>query len=253
MGRTFEILMVVAWLAISVIFAGGAQGASQNDFTLNVIHDNYPVREMDRRVALRFDSEYQLRLKNGHDRKATAKVWIDGALVSQLGDFILAPDSTFDLERFLSSSLTEGKRFRFVSLDHPDVDDPSRDENGIVKVEFKLEKVKIELGIAPYVPYTYHRNPPIELWSNSEDWITLENKVPMSFNTYSDSSVLTSGAIEDHSVLTSASNTLPGATVGGTESTQAFQYAHVDVEDEMTVLMLRIVGIAPRLSYLWPW
>jgi len=175
--------------------------------------------------------------------------------VSQLGDFILSPGSTFDLERFLDSSLTTGKRFRFVSLDHPDVDDSSREENGTVKVEFRLEKkvepIKIVPGCHPIVKNS-------DLWICDEDdrvWLHISDakrNVLLGSNTakfsaadnYSDSSMVVSNT---------TSSTLPGATIGGRESQQAFSYAHVDVEDEMTVLMLRIVGIAPRLSYLWPW
>ena len=154
-ARNLYVLMLALFLVL-YMWSGGTYAVSSGDFTLNVILNDSPVREVaydnpyvsfvtpyispTKEVAVPFNSEYQLRIKNGHSLRATAKVYIDGALVSQLGDFVVPSSGSIDLERFLDRSLTEGKRFRFVSLDHPDVDDPSRAENGLIRVEFRLER-----------------------------------------------------------------------------------------------------------------
>ena len=98
-------------------------------FVLSVIHDGRPVKESgsrgSRQVAIPFGSEYKIRLKNKNDRGCTARVTIDGIPISNFGDIIVNAGGTVDLERFITSSMNNGKRFKFVDLDHPDVDDPT--------------------------------------------------------------------------------------------------------------------------------
>jgi len=109
-------------------------------FVLSIIHDGQPVREVNRVVHLPFNSEYKIRLKNkDHSLRAKARVWVDGRKASNLGDLVLTPGDTLDLERFLDSSLSSGNRFKFVPLGDSRVNDPSDPQNGIVKVEFYRE------------------------------------------------------------------------------------------------------------------
>jgi len=230
-----KVIFVILFLIFSIYSVSYA--VSDNEFTLSIVHDGYPVREIDKRVAIPFDTEYLIRLKNEHDRKCTAKVFIDGTPVSKLGDFILGAKAEIDLERFLDSSLTEGKRFKFVRLSHPDVDDPNREENGIVRVEFRLEeepKVYIQSGNI------------IIRYPDSARWLELDNKSNIRFMdgeaTYTnDTSVLCSNT----------SSTEPGATIAGSESNQTFYWSHMDVEDQVYALELRMVGIT-EISQL-PW
>ena len=114
--------------------------AYDNKFVLAVLHNGSPVREIGSVVHLPFHSEYKVRLKNKHaSLRAKAKVSIDGRQVSNLGDFILQPNETLDLERFLDESMTSGRRFKFVPLGDSRVNDPTDTENGIIKVEFYRE------------------------------------------------------------------------------------------------------------------
>jgi hypothetical protein len=115
--------------------------AYDNNFVLCVLHNGSPVREIGNTVHLPFHSEYKVRLKNKHGHlKAKARVWVDGRKASNLGDLILHPGETLDLERFLDSSMTRGNRFKFVPLSDGRVNDPTDPENGIIKVEFYREK-----------------------------------------------------------------------------------------------------------------
>ena len=212
---------------------------SENDFALSIVHDGNPVREIDKGVAIPFDTEYKIRLKNGHDRKCTAKVFIDGALVSKLGDFILDSKGEIDLERFLDSSLTEGRRFKFVRLDHPDVDDPTRAQNGLVRVEFRLEKVRYLLKFDDeHLIIPNDDMPPLDYWYK---WDSEEHTIRPMSNYTSDTSVFCSNN----------SATEPGATVAGSESDQTFHHSHIDVEDRIYALELRMVGIT-QLSLAYP-
>jgi len=187
-------------------------------------------------VAVPFDSEYRIRLKNGHDRKCTAKVFIDGAPVSKLGDFILDAGGEIDLERFLDNSLTKGKRFKFVRLSHPDVDDPAREENGIVRVEFRLEKIYQFLKLDDN-----HRITPNDDWSQHEYWWKYNDEDIQNNTTIQPMSNFTSDS--SNVLCSNNSATELGATIAGSESKQTFHRSHVYTEDEIYTLELRIVGI----------
>ena len=227
-----------------IIFTGQSWAISADGFTISIVHDGYPVREIDNRVAIPFDAEYRIRLKNGHDQKCTAKVFIDGTPVSKLGDFIIDSNGEIDLERFLDSSLTDGRRFKFVRLSHPDVDDPTRVQNGIVRVEFRLEK-KPDIRIIIQGPHGGFIRIPGE-WDGNSDW-HLDNKTTIRFMdgeatyTSAPSSVLCSNT----------SSTEPGATIAGSESNQTFHRSHIDVEDQVYALELRMIGIS-QLSLVSP-
>ena len=142
----------------------------KDKFVLSVIHDGSPVKETGRRskkeVAIPFGSEYRIRLKNKNSRSCTARVFIDGRRVSELGDFIIYDGGTVDLERFVDRSLDNGKRFKFVSLDHEDVDDPTSSDNGIIKVEFRLAKQFDGIKILPPRPWP---EPPKDAWPTQPD------------------------------------------------------------------------------------
>jgi hypothetical protein len=241
---------------ISVLLATQVWAVSKDGFAVSVLHDGYPVREFSYGVPIPFDSEYTLRIKNTHERRATAKVFIDGALVSKLGDFVIPANGKLDLERFLDSSLHEGQRFKFVAFDHPDVDDPSREENGLVLVEFQHEKTNLpaledqnlyiimegDETVWPIITiepcsgddcYTLTTDDGSWGWANSDlgsiddTWIT-DGSITVSINT--------------------SSSVSPGATVPGGHSDQKFREVDIEVEDKVTILELRIVGIAEESS-----
>jgi len=216
---------------ISVIFALlisiSLFGISENDFVLNVVNENGFVKEMDGQVVIPFESEYKLLIKNNNNRDCTAKIWIDGALVSNFGDFIIRDGEELNLERFVMESMKEGKKFKFVTLDNPEVDDPSRKDNGIIKVEFRLEKQRVQIKsdkgyrIFPGWYYETYNMP-------------CSGSVTTILDCSSDNLTTTS---------TNVSCASPGATIGGGNSGQSFYYANLDVEDKTTVLELRMQGI----------
>ena len=225
-----KLTFLTIFLSMILVVVFNAYATSDNDFVLNIVHDGYPVNEIDKQVAIPFNAEYKIRLKNGHDRKCTAKVFIDGALVSKLGDFIINAKGEIDLERFLDSSLTDGKRFKFVRLTHPDVDDPNREENGLIRVEFRLEKIVKVPEIQVYPEYEF---------KIPGDWHYLPHDWKPDIHTMNDAFVFCSNN----------SATAPGATVEGSESSQTFHKAYVDVEDRVYALELRMVGLN-KYSYL---
>jgi len=225
----------------------------KDKFVLSIIHDGHPVKETGHRgnkeVAIPFDSEYKIRLKNKNDRSCTARIFIDGKKVSQLGDVIVSAGGNVDLERYVDRSLEKGKKFKFVALDHPDVDDPTSSSNGIIKVEFR--KAKHQNGVKILYPYK---------GINYGDW---EYRDPITWNytdpnntTFSSGSSKTRGSVT-HSCYSSnrmgdvcqSANDSQGATVEGSQSNQGFTYSNLEVEDYAVTLELKIVGVEKKEMY----
>jgi len=237
----------------------------KDKFVLSVIHDEYPVREFgereNKRVALPFNSEYKIRLKNKNSKGCTARVFIDDKKATMLGDLIISAGTSVNLERFIDNSLEVGKKFKFVSLMDPNVDDPTSSGNGIIRVEFRLAKK--ENGIKINVePFTY------KPW-NWDDWQFTKPYKPWdcggwkfrgSYNPWAGSSgdlvvynsdFHSDGSYDGSVQMSFSSNFVSdnmnsledGATIEGGHSNQSFVYSNLDVEDFATILQLKIVGI----------
>ena len=211
-----KVLCVLIFSAVVGLFALPVNAITRDGFTLTVLHNDQPIREFNGQVAIPFYEEYKLRLKNSNDRRCIAKVWIDGAPVSKLGDPIIDTNGYLDLERFLDRSLTEGKRFKFVPLTDPEVDDPTRTENGIIRVQFVFERaVELYNGIII-----------IEQIEKPDGWVFQ----------YLDSTMTST-------TINCSNGVSPGATVGGGYSDQSFKKVHFDESLETVLVELRLVGI----------
>jgi hypothetical protein len=221
--------------------------AYDSQFVLCVLHDGSPVREINGKVSIPFSSEYKIRLKNKHPNlRAKARVWVDGRKASGLGDFILGPGETLDLERFLDESMTSGRRFQFVPLSDSRVNDPTDSDNGIIKVEFYREvqnyfdnwKITINPGdpTRPPKPWT-PRDPWNPTWS-SETITTGGRRVSSHcYNSFSSS-------LSAQNIVAPIAQSQLGATVEGSHSGQSFVYGS-DFSTEVfpTTLTLRLRGI----------
>ena len=222
-----------AGIIVLIAFIVPAYAVSDGGFTLNVIHNEQPIREVENQVAIPFDNEYEILLKNNHYRRCVAEITIDGTPVSNLGNFIISAFGELNLERFVTEFLYEGKKFKFVPLDNPDVQDPSNKDNGVVRVKFRLEK-KIEYYIIPDEDWEY--------WDfdteDNIDWnihgVRIYNYGNIIFTNDSNMRVST--------ILCSASVD-SGATIPGSVSDQKFRHIDFESEDEFVELVLKIVGI----------
>lgn len=228
----------------------------KDKFVLSIIHDGRPVKETggsyNRQVAIPFGSEYKIRLKNKNDRSCTARVTIDGVLASNMGDVIVNAGGTIDLERFITTSLKNGKRFKFVSVDHPNVDDPTKSENGIIRVEFRLAKKYDDLRIRPGFDIPYSYCPPFK----EDNWGMKDS----GWRYFSDPNNSTCGDFGNVTYTASKSKSSgdtvmsccsyfndAGATIEGSKSNQSFQYSNLDVEFRpSTILELKLVGLKTR-------
>jgi hypothetical protein len=212
--------------------------AYDSQFVLCVLHNGSPIREIGRAVHLPFHSDYKVRLKNKHSfLRAKAKVWIDGRQVSNLGDFILQPNETLDLERFLDESMTSGNKFKFVPLGDGRVNDPTDPENGIIKVEFYRE-LRWDPPKITWRSYTT----PISSGPTNDTFI-IGNKGSSLGGT--SSSCYVSNSIAPTNASYTPENA--GATVEGGHSGQSFVYANdFQTEPFPVTLTLRIRGLDRR-------
>lgn len=235
----------------------------KDKFVLSIIHDGHPVKETGYKessywkgsilVALPFNSEYKIRLKNKNDRSCSARVFIDDKRVSKLGDLIINANGTVNLERFIDSSLDHGKRFKFVPLDHPDIDDPTSGHNGIIKVEFRLAKkengIKIKTDPIVWKPWDWTDYKPID--GAGDPVVYYGDNIGQSSMGFIGESVQTAYCSTDfagarNNILRSPDpdSVEDGATVEGKHSDQSFVYSSLDVVDfPTTTLQLKIVGI----------
>lgn len=230
----------------------------KDKFVVSVIHDGSPLKETGpkhrREVSIPFNSEYKIRIKNKNEKGCTARVYVDGKRVSALGDFILQPRVQLDLERYVDRCLTDGRKFKFVPLDHPDVDDPTSSDNGIIKVEFRMARNK-PISIKPdyYRPYK-----PWEDWQipggwSVDDWTIYYTSSPHTslgggtfkgYDSYHNGGKSCGiGEAMARGCATSFYNNA-GATVEGGKSNQSFHYTDMDVEETpSTIIKLKMVGI----------
>jgi len=251
----------------------------RDKFVLSIIHDGYPVKETGRlgkkEVAIPFGSEYKIRLKNKNDRSCTARVFIDGKKVSALGDIIIAGGGSVDLERYIDRSLNTGRKFKFVPLDHSDVDDPSSSKNGIIRVEFRkaksrkkdlvLNKPNLEIWEIKdidwdepsdcHFPFPFKEdNNGFHTSGNINRWY--QHPIYTSSGDYSNSTGNISPKVSCHYSNTNFVSTKSkgatrspvesGATVEGTKSHQSFVYSNLEVEDVVTILTLKLVGLSNK-------
>ena len=113
-----------------------------NRFVACVLLNGTPQRELANGVVpIPFNSEYSLRFRNKHNRRACVKFTIDGESVCG-GGYIIGANSSIDIHRHFDKDA----RFKFVSLDSPDAVDagkngPNEDgTKGLIEAKFYLEK-----------------------------------------------------------------------------------------------------------------
>lgn len=227
--------IIAAVLCLAVF--GLCQAAEKDGFVLNVKSGGEYAKEINGTVNVVFNSEYELLLKNNTDKRCSARVFIDGARVSPGGDFVINSHDSLLLERFVTD-LNTGKRFKFVPLSDPAVDDPTRKENGVIRVEFRKEDVPDRVLKYP---------PKLENWKDCDTWKydgSEWNCWDMVW--YLDGTVSltnTNVAFTDADNVDMVLSTHDGATVAGNDSTQRFYKVDYDFEESFVEIVLKMKGV----------
>jgi hypothetical protein len=129
-----------------------------NNFIATVKVDGKILRENKDVVALPFGSEYSIYLKNQNSVRAIVRVSVDGQPLSDVADgwIIIGANQTLDLERFIrNGNFQKGNRLKFIERtaqieEHKGIGI----EDGLVRVEYKFEKVQTQWLGNPY--YTFY-------------------------------------------------------------------------------------------------
>ena len=238
----------------------------QNGFVVAVKINGKTVEEKDNGIIIPFNSEYSLMLKNRNDRKAVARIYIDGKEVTEKGRLIIEANSSINVERFIDNTEV-GKKFKFVKLSDNRVSDKGDSEKGFIEVRFQLVKPVLnnfivhEEHVYKTVPHFLENLPyikPIYVdfpigtvtfgnsnLGNANMFPTLTSSVnTASFGNFScDTSAPTvykssEARIEDNKLIEEK-----GATIKGSNSSQKFCYSYVgELESTETVMRFQISG-----------
>jgi zinc-ribbon domain len=128
----------------------------KRNFVCAIKVDGKVLRETGDQVELPFGSEYSILLKNLNSVRAEAQITIDGKVAGPW--YILGPNASIEIERFNTSGNSDrGNRFKFI--ERTAAVEKGRGvqlEDGLVRVEFKREKVYEPPKVVEHHTYYHH-------------------------------------------------------------------------------------------------
>jgi hypothetical protein len=215
-----------------------------NDFVICIIVDGVAQQESKGGiVSIPFGTEYKIRLRNKHNRRAVAKVFVDEENVSKGGVIVQANDYV-DLDGPVDSK----RNFKFVSSESPQAVDAGKnnqpdDRNGIIRVDWQLEREyrqpeKVYIDRPVPVPRPWYDYGPT--------WGILRTS-DMGGNARGMSAGYNAGTARGFAATeekTSSKILEEGCTVEGSRSNQSFTTRYVDLEDSITTLRITLKGYA---------
>jgi hypothetical protein len=237
-----------------------------NKFVACVLVNGQPQQELaNNTVVIPFGSEYTLRFRNKHDRRAVVQIWMDGENVSG-GGYVINANDVVDIRRHASKDVA----FKFVSLDSPEAvehgkNGPNLDKSkGTIEARFYLEKKPTAYFVSwhPWVnpsinPWTYtYTNP----YSGSGGCINTTSSwgpvggAPLSVNHIDSDGTVYGYRTPDKplkiglcsmSSQTPISESADGCTVEGSKTFQSFHNVDVDLEQEYTSIQMFLQGVNP--------
>jgi hypothetical protein len=186
-------------------------------------------------LYLPFDSEYVLFFKNMSTERAIIGVEIDGTDVLGGNKLVVDGKAETHLERFvLDGRLDKGRKFKFVSLTSSEVQNPTSNANGLVRITAQWEAPRPRISI---------RSVRIEPLSYCPDAVH-DSAQSMPCSTSSAGVVMEQGMIGNTALNCSTSfapeytsGTLKGATVEGGGSNQKFSYTYAQALGDTEVTM----------------
>lgn len=116
------------------------------------------LREHDETVFLPFGSEYSFFIKNLHSRRVQVSITIDGEDIADGDTFVVRPNSSIDIERFLrNNNNNKGNRFKFIERtagveQHRGVSAT----DGLIRIEYQFEK---EYPVIHHTPQQWNNDP----------------------------------------------------------------------------------------------
>lgn len=215
------------------------------------------LREFGENVYVPFGSEYTILIKNLNSVRALVKVSIDSNDVGDGVEFVIPPNDSVELERFIKNgNMDKGNRFKFIERtesveEHRGIDV----EDGLIRVEYKFETPVNYMNLfdtyrdvckspepwwGPYQPQVFYNstgNPP----HGGAQYTTCSTSGALrNFNSQNVGSVVDSWSVEQEA---EANANDAGITVPGSVSEQKFQKAASFLtENESHVIVLKMLG-----------
>jgi len=240
----------------------------KDQFVVEVKCNGKILRVKDDVVSLPFGCEYSIYLKNLSSRKAAVNIHIDGQNILDNSSLILSPNSSTDLEGFLSGTRVRNK-FKFIQKTK-EIQDHRGDriDDGMIRVEFAFEKSKPKVILEDHHHHHHHHNHdyyyyPKVNW-NYNDWFSGNSSIRYGGSTYDSEPISTyniSSSLEQsngdqvrsifesnitHDSLGINSIGTPiddeGITVKGSESHQSFNYGAIGDLEKSEVIIIRMKG-----------
>lgn len=247
-----------------------------NKFVVNLLVNKNPHPDSNGICKIPFGTEYGLRLRNRHNRRALVKIFIDGENVSD-GGFVIEANNYMNLFR----SSQKDAAFKFVALDSPEAYDfgkngPNLDKiKGTIEAHFYLEKERPTpvKEIHHHHHHDHHhypkrRNPwdwptymplcepSVTFMSNSSNevnWTNTSNTRSMSYGGEASKASIElcglSGSVSSNVEAkvpeihpTTTTELKDGCTVEGATTGQNFHYVNFDAEETYTVVKLLLQG-----------
>jgi hypothetical protein len=229
------------------------------------------LREVGNQVELPFGSEYSVLLKNLHSVRAQAQITIDGTVATTW--LILQPNSTLEIERFLrSDNLDRGNRFKFI--ERTEAVERGRGvklEDGLIRIEFKKEKVYEAPKVTehhtyyhhhydpwyPYHPYRSYYGRPWITWTGSQSVsgssvgtgpIVAMNNVSLTRSSASPIRVNMMKSVSSSQQMLMKDMNDAGITVPGSESNQKFVTVSDFSTEQSEVITLKLVGYRGKMK-----
>jgi len=238
----------------------------KDNFVVEVKHKGKILRIRDGAIYLPFGSEYSLLLKNLNSRKASVKVHIDGQDVLDYSSLILDPNSSTELEGFLSGTVARNK-FKFIKKTK-EIQEHRGDklDDGLIRVEFAFEKPKRRQIISERHEYHYHHYDYYHWWPqftyhwNSKTICGSDGTSESSGDNISSSMRSVIGSVKDSESQTtycynaqmdslgveSIGQPLDdeGITVKGSECHQQFRYGSIGELEQSQVIIINLKGMS---------
>lgn len=200
------------------------------------------LREFGETVYVPFGSEYSVLLKNLNSVRALVKIEIDGVDVGDGTRFVVNPNDSVDIERFIKNhNLDEGNRFKFIErTENIEKHKGVGVEDGLVRIEFNFEKIPEPI---------YFTDP---MWNDNH---LLKKGGPVDTDQFKKSMLRSRGIDTDNTAFYSAEVCCAsmdvcstpvndaGITVPGSVSDQEFNVASwFPTESETHVIVLQMLG-----------
>lgn len=214
----------------------------KSGLAVSIKKDGSNLRERNGIVYLPFNSYYTIYLKNTTDKKASVSIEVDGRSLG--ANFLVDPNSSYEIERFIDGNNNKGKKFLFVEKTDDVVERfGDNEEDGKIEISFRFEQTKHFYNPykQPYKPHPYRPHTPYidDIYYIYDNNTLNDNE---NYCCYSSTVHSNSMGFVDNNVRGCSLNE-EGRTIKGEESNQKFVDAYIgELEYTTNYITIKLKG-----------